>query len=151
MHRLCIPCRFAAQNKAVSAKVPAWPTDQIKGGYNKKEVWNLTVSDFSLAAGEGFEPSHTESESAVLPLHKPAISVCRSVVNRSEQILLYRRIWICQGIFWKKSKNFGRYCFSWKLWVFRSPSPRTTRQITRKRRLFRRRFFARDKNDKSFN
>ena len=29
---------------------------------------------FHLAAGEGFEPSHTESESAVLPLHKPAIS-----------------------------------------------------------------------------
>ena len=28
---------------------------------------------FHLAAGEGFEPSHTESESAVLPLHKPAI------------------------------------------------------------------------------
>ena len=27
-----------------------------------------------MAAGEGFEPSHTESESAVLPLHKPAIS-----------------------------------------------------------------------------
>ena len=26
-----------------------------------------------MAAGEGFEPSHTESESAVLPLHKPAI------------------------------------------------------------------------------
>ena len=26
-----------------------------------------------LAACEGFEPSHTESESAVLPLHKPAI------------------------------------------------------------------------------
>ena len=25
-----------------------------------------------LAAGEGFEPSHTESESAVLPLHNPA-------------------------------------------------------------------------------
>lgn len=27
----------------------------------------------TLAAGEGFEPSHTESESAVLPLHNPAI------------------------------------------------------------------------------
>ena len=27
-----------------------------------------------LAAGEGFEPSHTESESAVLPLHNPAKS-----------------------------------------------------------------------------
>ena len=26
-----------------------------------------------LAAGEGFEPSHTESESAVLPLHNPAM------------------------------------------------------------------------------
>ena len=25
-----------------------------------------------LAAGEGFEPSQTESESGVLPLHKPA-------------------------------------------------------------------------------
>ena len=28
-----------------------------------------------LAAGEGFEPSHTESESAVLPLHNPAVSL----------------------------------------------------------------------------
>ena len=28
-----------------------------------------------LAAGEGFEPSQTESESVVLPLHKPAISL----------------------------------------------------------------------------
>lgn len=27
-----------------------------------------------VAAGEGFEPSHTESESAVLPLHNPAKS-----------------------------------------------------------------------------
>ena len=27
-----------------------------------------------MAAGEGFEPSQTESESAVLPLHNPAIS-----------------------------------------------------------------------------
>ena len=26
-----------------------------------------------VAAGEGFEPSHTESESAVLPLHNPAV------------------------------------------------------------------------------
>ena len=31
------------------------------------------VSDLLLAAGEGFEPSHTESESAVLPLHNPAV------------------------------------------------------------------------------
>lgn len=31
-----------------------------------------------MAAGEGFEPSQTESESGVLPLHKPAI---RSLAN----------------------------------------------------------------------
>ena len=35
-----------------------------------------------LAAGEGFEPSHTESESAVLPLHKPAIFVRSCRTNR---------------------------------------------------------------------
>ena len=29
-----------------------------------------------MAAGEGFEPSHTESESAVLPLHNPAKRMC---------------------------------------------------------------------------
>ncbi len=34
-----------------------------------------------LAAGEGFEPSHTESESAVLPLHKPAVSLACSANN----------------------------------------------------------------------
>ena len=32
----------------------------------------LSDEVFSMAAGEGFEPSHTESESAVLPLHNPA-------------------------------------------------------------------------------
>ena len=31
------------------------------------------IPGFLVAAGEGFEPSHTESESAVLPLHNPAI------------------------------------------------------------------------------
>ena len=46
---------------------------------------------FFLAAGEGFEPSHTESESAVLPLHKPAI-----FDRRSEQILLYEKSEKCQ-------------------------------------------------------
>lgn len=47
-----------------------------------------------LAAGEGFEPSHTESESAVLPLHKPAVSA-----RISEQILLYRKELFCQVLF----------------------------------------------------
>ena len=35
-----------------------------------------------MAAGEGFEPSHTESESAVLPLHKPAIFAHSCRTNR---------------------------------------------------------------------
>ena len=54
-----------------------------------------------MAAGEGFEPSHTESESAVLPLHKPAMSV-----RRSEQILLYRKAFFCQGYFEKSFELF---------------------------------------------
>ena len=42
-----------------------------------------------MAAGEGFEPSHTESESAVLPLHNPAILHCsqRCVVQRTNVII----------------------------------------------------------------
>ena len=41
---------------------------------SKKNSETLIAKGFgALAAGEGFEPSHTESESAVLPLHKPAI------------------------------------------------------------------------------
>ena len=38
----------------------------------KKEKLPAEAESF-LAAGEGFEPSHTESESAVLPLHNPAV------------------------------------------------------------------------------
>ena len=44
------------------------------GGGNKKRA--STEVEALLAAGEGFEPSHTESESAVLPLHNPAMFVC---------------------------------------------------------------------------
>ena len=51
-----------------------------------------------LAAGEGFEPSHTESESAVLPLHNPAIS--------QTQGLLYPISGECQAEFGKFSLNF---------------------------------------------
>ena len=53
-----------------------------------------------LAAGEGFEPSHTESESAVLPLHNPAISFVQEV--------LYPKLWESQGFFlfsFRRPKN----------------------------------------------
>ena len=40
--------------------------------FKRKPPVSYETSGF-LAAGEGFEPSHTESESAVLPLHNPAI------------------------------------------------------------------------------
>ena len=52
-----------------------------------------------LAAGEGFEPSQTESESGVLPLHKPAVFT-------DEQMLLYQRFFICQVAFRQFPKNF---------------------------------------------
>ena len=40
---------------------------------------------FLMAAGEGFEPSQTESESVVLPLHNPAIYLFfRAPLNRIE-------------------------------------------------------------------
>ena len=46
----------------------------LKSIADTKKFRNLHGSGiFPLAAGEGFEPSHTESESAVLPLHKPAM------------------------------------------------------------------------------
>ena len=67
------------------------PAEPVVSVTNKKSPETLEVSGLSMAAGEGFEPSHTESESAVLPLHKPAISI-----RRSEQILLYRKTDYCQ-------------------------------------------------------
>lgn len=38
-----------------------------------------------MAAGEGFEPSQTESESVVLPLHNPAI--CRVESTQQDKII----------------------------------------------------------------
>ena len=51
-----------------------------------------------MAAGEGFEPSHTESESAVLPLHNPAISFALSHHSQAQD-LLYQNLAICQACF----------------------------------------------------
>ena len=46
---------------------------QLKTQEKIKILQTRRSAGFSfLAAGEGFEPSHTESESAVLPLHNPA-------------------------------------------------------------------------------
>ncbi len=51
--------------------------ENIGFGYEKEKALKQNVSELStMAAGEGFEPSHTESESAVLPLHNPARHVC---------------------------------------------------------------------------
>ena len=44
----------------------------------RKALKPLWFQGSLVAAGEGFEPSHTESESAVLPLHKPAIVLWNS-------------------------------------------------------------------------
>ena len=54
---------------------------------------------FHLAAGEGFEPSHTESESAVLPLHKPARSVGRSDQPQRTDIIIQNIAFLSIGFF----------------------------------------------------
>ena len=38
----------------------------------ENDLDSVQIKAVPMAAGEGFEPSHTESESAVLPLHNPA-------------------------------------------------------------------------------
>ena len=40
-----------------------------------------------MAAGEGFEPSHTESESAVLPLHNPAVLANKNYYTHFAEIV----------------------------------------------------------------
>ena len=59
--------------------------------FKRKPPVSYETSGF-LAAGEGFEPSHTESESAVLPLHNPAIFQFLFSSVSHEQVLLYRKI-----------------------------------------------------------
>lgn len=59
--------------------------------WNKeKQAISEEIDLFSLAAGEGFEPSQTESESGVLPLHKPAI--VRSPLTISQAHYYYMHI-----------------------------------------------------------
>ena len=61
-----------------------------------------------MAAGEGFEPSQTESESGVLPLHKPAI--VRSPLTISQaHILLYAESRKCQEKFCVFQKNLSAF------------------------------------------
>ena len=58
------------QNKGQKNKVVTFLKEKRRK--IKKIGLNRNDSSRYLAAGEGFEPSHTESESAVLPLHNPA-------------------------------------------------------------------------------
>ena len=55
----------------------------------------------AVAAGEGFEPSHTESESAVLPLHNPAICACALGERKSYYTIFF-------PIVKHKSKKFAK-------------------------------------------
>ena len=48
------------------------PSPQDPATQSKKLLESTRFQELRVAAGEGFEPSHTESESAVLPLHNPA-------------------------------------------------------------------------------
>ena len=63
-----------------------------------------------MAAGEGFEPSHTESESAVLPLHKPAVSVRRSL--QRTDIIIQKSDILSRGFFNIPGENFEKFIYS---------------------------------------
>ena len=45
------------------------------------------IAESLMAAGEGFEPSHTESESAVLPLHNPAVLANKNYYTHFAEIV----------------------------------------------------------------
>ena len=64
--------RAAGAFSAIYTKLFRFPRQQIarRCRKTKKDPVQCTRS---MAAGEGFEPSQTESESVVLPLHNPAI------------------------------------------------------------------------------
>ena len=60
-----------------------------------------------LAAGEGFEPSQTESESVVLPLHNPAISfVSAALLSRKDECYYSKQSGKVKGKFKKIGKKF---------------------------------------------
>ena len=89
-----------------------------KGNFSKskrKSPESVGIQGFLLAAGEGFEPSHTESESAVLPLHKPAIS-CLSLLFTAATDIIIQEIAFLSTLF---SKNF--YFFSSRFFALKIP------------------------------
>ena len=70
--------KFAAERRTAQGRLcrpehcnaEGW--SRLAGGGTQKRSTCKAGASF-LAAGEGFEPSQTESESVVLPLHNPAI------------------------------------------------------------------------------
>ena len=98
--------------KAVTSRIIlAWnktPGKPAAIGNKVKNLGTVMVPRlFHLAAGEGFEPSHTESESAVLPLHKPARSVGRSDQPQRTDIIIQNITFFVNRIF-SKFFNFFR-------------------------------------------
>ena len=69
------PPAFRLIARTLAARFPACSQQNGKRKLTHKS-WQ-TYESIIMAAGEGFEPSHTESESAVLPLHNPAIFIYR--------------------------------------------------------------------------
>ncbi len=96
----------------------------------KKIITPVGVMIF-LAAGEGFEPSQTESESGVLPLHKPAICF--------KHILLYAPFGICQEVFSCPRNFFLKVSAGFRSYIPRNgtgPCPRSASARWRSRASF---------------
>ena len=85
---------------------------------------------FFLAAVKGFEPLHTESESAVLPLHNTAMC------NFKLQVVLYNVHKAKSSLFFACLKSFGRF-FSREIPPFPKAACALSRAACRLRRRSR--------------
>ena len=64
-----LACSLHPPPAAVATRAPSVRVRIPRLGIKKRAL----MCSFFMAAGEGFEPSQTESESVVLPLHNPAM------------------------------------------------------------------------------
>ena len=93
-------------SKSPTVSPPGFSLEKLK-----KPPETYVASGFTMVAEEGFEPSQTESESVVLPLHNSAICFCCFV---NQRILLYaitrvlstKTLKIFMKILYKENRNF---------------------------------------------
>ena len=93
-------------SKSPTVSPPGFSLEKLK-----KPLETCVSSGFTMVAEEGFEPSQTESESVVLPLHNSAICFCGFVNQRILLYAIYRvlstkTLKIFMKILYKENRNF---------------------------------------------